>query len=171
MPASPQKLTVQPMSAGEMNKSAPPPVEASPAVVKPAPVAVAQAAPPPVATAPVAKTLAPATVDARAAATKAVVGKPIAPAPVKAEAAAPSAGGVRVQIGAFSSAALADKGWSDVAALLPGSMAGRSKHVEPVGKDGQTLYRTSVTGFADRASAAAFCDALKAKGKICFVKS
>jgi hypothetical protein len=39
-----------------------------------------------------------------------------------------------------------------------------------VTKDGHTLYRTAVTGFSDRASATAFCDALKAKGKICFVK-
>ena len=81
------------------------------------------------------------------------------------------ASGVRVQIGAFSSAALADKGYSDVSALMSGSMGGKAKHVEPVDKDGGTLYRTSVTGFSDRASATAFCDSLKAKGKICFVKS
>jgi cell division protein FtsN len=95
---------------------------------------------------------------------------PKAAAPVKAETAA-AASGVRVQIGAFSSAALADKGYSDVAALLSGSMSGKAKHVEPVDKDGTTLYRTTVTGFGDRASATAFCEALKAKGKICFVKS
>lgn len=78
---------------------------------------------------------------------------------------------VQVQIGAFSSAGLADKGWSDVAALLPGSIGGKGKHVEKVDRNGQTLYRTSVTGFATRETASAFCDALKAKGKICFVKS
>jgi hypothetical protein len=85
--------------------------------------------------------------------------------------AAPTPGGARVQIGAFSSAALADRGWSDIAALMPGLMGGKSKHIEPVQKDGQTLYRTSVTGFSDRTAAAAFCDSLKSKGKICFVKS
>jgi cell division protein FtsN len=96
-----------------------------------------------------------------------------APAAPTAAAAAPAgdAAGVRVQIGAFSSAALADRGWSDVAALMPGGMGGKGKHVEAVSKGAQTLYRTSVTGFSDRAAAAAFCDALKAKGKICFVKS
>ena len=82
-----------------------------------------------------------------------------------------ASGDARVQIGAFSSAALADKGFSDVAALLPEAMGGKSKHVEAVDKAGQRLYRTSVSGFADRTSAAAFCDSLKAKGKICFVKS
>jgi hypothetical protein len=75
-----------------------------------------------------------------------------------------------VQIGAFSSAALADKGYQDVAALEPATIRGRGKHVEAVQKDGHTLYRTSVTGFADREQAGAFCDALKAKGRICFVK-
>jgi cell division septation protein DedD len=71
-----------------------------------------------------------------------------------------------VQIGAFSSQALADKGWSDATALAPG----KGKSVEKVDKDGKTLFRTQVTGFASRAEAAAFCDKLKAAGKACFVK-
>jgi hypothetical protein len=49
-------------------------------------------------------------------------------------------------------------------------MVGKSKHVEPVARDGKTLYRTSVTGFASKASAQTFCDAWKAKGRPCFVK-
>ena len=48
--------------------------------------------------------------------------------------------------------------------------AGKGKRVETVERDGQTLYRTSVTGFGDRASAQAFCDRLKAAGKNCFVR-
>jgi hypothetical protein len=186
-PAAPTRLTVQTLSAGDMNKPPPAPVAAPPA--KPAvaktvasntvttnttePVSELPAAP-------VAKTVAAKTVAAKTVAPKPAVLKPAvvaSAAPTVAQAAAPKAppiaspGGVRVQIGAFSSAALADKGYSDVSALMPGSMSGHAKHVEPVQKDGSTLYRTSVTGFGDRASATAFCDALKAKGKICFVKS
>jgi len=84
--------------------------------------------------------------------------------------AAKAAGAAAVQIGAFSSQALADKGWSDATALAPGAAAGKGKSVEKVDKDGKTLFRTQVTGFASRAEAAAFCDKLKAAGKACFVK-
>ncbi|WP_340647184.1 SPOR domain-containing protein [Phenylobacterium sp.] len=79
-------------------------------------------------------------------------------------------GAAAVQIGAFSTSALADKGWSDAARIAPGATAGKGKRVEAIQKDGATLYRTSVTGFASRADATAFCDQLKAAGKSCFVK-
>jgi hypothetical protein len=96
----------------------------------------------------------------------AVVTKPAAaPAP------AVSAGGpASVQIGALSSTALADKAWSDAARIAPGLAAGKGKRVEAIDKNGATLYRTAVTGFATRAEAKAFCDALSAAGKSCFVK-
>jgi cell division protein FtsN len=81
-----------------------------------------------------------------------------------------ASGAAVVQIGAFSSPALADKGWGDVSAAMAGQMAGKSKRVEALEKDGSTLYRTSVTGFSGRAAAVSFCEGLKAKGKICFVK-
>lgn len=94
-----------------------------------------------------------------------------APAPATTPAAAPVGGASpMVQIGAFSSAALADKGWSDVAKLMPGPMVGKTKAVQVVSKDGKTFYRTSVGGFAGKADAAKFCDALKAAGKSCIVK-
>jgi len=197
-PSAPTRLTVQTLSAGDMNKAAAAPVAL--AVAKPLPVPVAHVPAKTVAVASSASSTtntvesiselpaapAPKVAVARTVVAKPAVAKPVAvaaapaltakaavakpAAPVK-TAAATSAGAVRVQIGAFSSAALADKGYSDVSALLSGSMSGHAKHVEPVDKDGSTLYRTSVTGFSDRASATAFCDALKAKGKICFVKS
>ena len=75
-----------------------------------------------------------------------------------------------MQIGAFSSQALADKGWSDAAGVAPGLAAGKGKSVEKVDKDGKTLFRTQVTGFASRDAATAFCNKLKAAGKACFVK-
>ncbi len=99
--------------------------------------------------------------------------KPTAPATPAVKPATPTAaasGPAAVQIGAFSSQALADKGWSDAAAAAPGLAAGKGKRVEAVDKDGKTLYRTTVTGFSSRADASAFCDRLKAAGKSCFVK-
>ncbi len=177
-PAAPQKLTVQSMTAGEMNKpeaataapvvAATAPPKAPVAKVAPAPVVAAQAYP--VEAKPAAKSVAVEKTTTTNVAKNTTVDQSAKAAAAKTVAAV-APGGVRVQIGAFSSAALADKGFSDVATLMPGSMSGHAKHVEPVDKDGSTLYRTSVAGFSDRAAAVAFCDALKAKGKICFVKS
>ena len=105
---------------------------------------------------------------------------PPAPAPkpkpvVVATAATPkpatsASGSAMVQIGALSSPALADKAWNDAARLAPGLAAGKGKKVEAIDKNGTTLYRTSVTGFASRESAKAFCEAISAAGKSCFVK-
>jgi hypothetical protein len=81
-----------------------------------------------------------------------------------------AAGSSWVQIGAFSSAVLADKGWSDVARLSPAVIRGKGKKVEPVARDGATLYRTYVTGFSSRLAAEAFCADLKAAGHSCMVK-
>jgi len=121
----------------------------------PAPVQITAAAPAPAA--PVSATPKPAVKAAN---------PPIAaPAP-----AAQSSGGAMVQIGAFSSTALADKGWSDTAQALPGAMAGKTKTVQVVEKDGHTFYRTSVGGFASRTEAISFCASLKAAGKSCIVK-
>jgi cytoskeletal protein RodZ len=117
------------------------------ATQKPAakPVQLAQAAPKPVAAAPAANTVA-------------------------AKSSAVSTGPASVQIGALSSPALADKAWTDAVRLAPGLAAGKGKKVETVDKNGTTLYRTSVTGFATREAAKAFCEAIAASGKSCFVK-
>ena len=96
--------------------------------------------------------------------------KPALPTAAPKPDAAVAAGGAMVQIGAFSSQALADKGWSDAAKVAPGAAAGKGKKVEAIQKDGATLYRTAVTGFPSRAEASAFCEKLKAAGKSCFVK-
>jgi hypothetical protein len=96
--------------------------------------------------------------------------KPVTPV-AKTVTPAPAAGGpAAVQIGAFSSAALAEKGWNDAARLAPGMAAGKGKSVQTVEAGGKTVYRTAVTGFASRAEATAFCSALKAGGKDCFVR-
>jgi cell division protein FtsN len=96
------------------------------------------------------------------------------PAPPKTAAATPApaaaTGGSFVQIGAVSSQTLADEAWTKAAAIAPGLAAGKGKNVEKVDRDGKTLYRVQVTGFASKADAAAFCDKLKGVGKDCFAR-
>jgi len=133
-----------------------PPASPAAAGLKPAQPAPAPA---PVAKAPPAPAAKPAPAPAPAA-------KAAAPAPKPA--AAP--GGFAVQIGAFSSQSQADQGYNDAGRIAGVDIAGKFKYVEPIQKNGSTLYRTSVRGFASRAQAAAFCAELKAAGKNCFVK-
>jgi len=164
----------QPPAPAIVVTSAPPPAAATPA---PAPsLRPSLPAQPPAAATPAPAPKVAAAKPAPATPAKAAPAKPEPPKPQpKAAAATPApaakaAGVAAVQIGAFSSQALADKGWNDAAALAPGAAAGKGKSVEKVDKDGKTLFRTQVTGFASRAEAAAFCDKLKAAGKACFVK-
>lgn len=131
----------------------------------------------PAPTAPVAAKPAPTIESLATAATQKPAPKPVqvaaaTPAPAKpvAATAAVSTGPALVQIGALSSPALADKAWADAVRLAPGLAAGKGKKVEAVDKNGTTLYRTSVTGFASREAAKAFCEAISASGKSCFVK-
>jgi hypothetical protein len=112
---------------------------------------------------------------AAAPAPKAETPAPTPPVPVaKAAEATPapkaSAGGAVVQIGAVSSTELAEKAWRDAVAAAPGLAAGKGKGVEKIEKNGATLYRTAVTGFASKADAQAFCAKLQAAGKSCFVR-
>jgi hypothetical protein len=152
-PTSP--VVSAPASAGlKPAQPAPGPTPAPKAAPLPAPKAAV--IPPPKAAAPAPKP-APAPTPAPKAAT---------PPPKPAAAPAAAGGAASVQIGAFSSQALADSNWA-AAVQAPGG-AGKGKHVELV--PGKGLYRTTVTGFGSRADAAAFCNALKASGKSCFVK-
>ena len=115
-----------------------------------------------------------ATVDAALAASRrpaATVAKTTTTTTVTARPAAAAAHGTAgVQIGAYSSAALADKGYHDAAAAVGGAIAGHGKAVTPVSSGGKTLYRTVITGFADRTAAKAFCARLSAAGHACIVK-
>ncbi len=79
-------------------------------------------------------------------------------------------GGYVVQIGAFSSPALADKEWSSAAGLASGTMTGKGKRVAQITKDGATLYRIAITGFDTREQAQAVCAKLVAAGRACFVR-
>jgi len=93
--------------------------------------------------------------------------KPAATTPVTPPKATTS-GSYIVQIGALSSRALADQAWSQ--AISAGGASGKGKSVTEVQVNGSTLYRTAVTGFTTKESATAFCSALKAAGKSCFVR-
>lgn len=75
-----------------------------------------------------------------------------------------AAGPVVLQIGALSSRQLADKVWSEAAAVSPGDMAGKGERVVAIDRDGATLYRTAITGFESRGQALALCDRLRAAG-------
>lgn len=134
----------------------PEPVEPRPA---PQPAPVAGGALPPAAPAP--STPAPTPAPA-----------PAAPAPVPAPApAAPAAGGASgVQIGAFSSTAVADREYAAIAARFPQFASGAEKRVQEVTtSSGSTVYRTTFTGLS-RDRAVAFCNALKAAGRDCLVR-
>lgn len=99
------------------------------------------------------------------------VARPVVePAPARAATPPPPTSNAQVQIGAFSSTSTADDGWNEVASLLPGQMAGKTKRVEPVTTDGRTLYRAAVGGFTSRQEAMAFCEALKSRSRACFVR-
>ena len=93
-------------------------------------------------------------------------------APVeKAEVPAPVAGGSSaVQIGAFSSTAIADREYAVVAGRFGQYASGAEKRVtEVTTSSGSTLYRTAFSGLS-RERAAAFCNALKAAGRDCIVR-
>lgn len=159
-PETPQARPVAPLPTTPVQTATLP-------AAKPAPVAT-QPATPAAKPAPTIESL------ATAANQKPIVAQPkpaqvaaVTPAP---KPAATASGPASVQIGALSSPALADKAWAEATRLAPGLAAGKGKKVEAVDKNGTTLYRTSVTGFASREAAKAFCEAISASGKSCFVK-
>lgn len=124
-----------------------PPVAVTPAP-KAAPVAAAAPAPAPRPAAPVAT----------------------APAPAPTAALATATGTSAVQIGAFSSTAVADREFAAVAARFPQFSQGSAKRVQEVtAANGSTVYRTTFTGLS-RERAQAFCAAIRARGSDCLVR-
>jgi hypothetical protein len=153
-PEAPQARPAAPVASAPVQTAALPAAKPAPTVRQPAPTIESLA-----------------TAAAQKPAPKPVQLAAAAPAkPVAATPAAASGGPAMVQIGALSSPALADKAWTDATRLAPGLAAGKGKKVEAIDKNGTTLYRTSVTGFASREAAKAFCEAISASGKSCFVK-
>lgn len=97
--------------------------------------------------------------------------RPASVAPAVTAAPPPAAtGSSAVQIGAFSSTALADREYAAVAARFPQFAQGAGKRVqEVVDSKGQTVYRTTFTGLS-RDRATAFCAALRSAGRDCLVR-
>lgn len=94
-----------------------------------------------------------------------------APAPTAAATAAPAAAGsgVGVQVGAFSSQATAEAGWTKLVAQANGALSGVSHRVVAGTADNGTIYRLQAVA-PDRAAAAALCSKLKGAGISCQVK-
>lgn len=75
-----------------------------------------------------------------------------------------------VQIGAFSSTAIADREYASVAGRFPQFARGAQKRVQEVtAANGSTVYRTTFYGLS-RERAQAFCAAIKAGGGDCLVR-
>jgi SPOR domain len=86
-------------------------------------------------------------------------------------AAAPAApsGGVGVQVGAFSSQAAAEAGWSRLVGQAGGALSGVSHRVIEGKADNGTIFRLQAVA-GDAGAAASLCANLKAKGIACQVK-
>jgi len=159
-------VTAQPIAPAKPAAATPAPVAVAatpPSAPKPAPVQAAPAKPPVATAKPPARDEIAALLDAKPAA------KPQAKA-APAPAANTAHGAAVVQFGAFSSTDLAGSEWAKLAKAYPSEMAGKGKLVESVARDGKTLFRGAVSGFASRTDAVAFCAKLKADGKACIVR-
>lgn len=146
-------------AAQEAARSAPPPAA-------PAQPAAPQAAPrsAPQATAPAA--------PAPPATTSALTAPSLpAPVPANAERFAPVANGrAQVQLGALPSEAAARGEWDRLQKRVPELLGNRRVSLAPFDREGQTtLYRIRTGGFADAATARAFCDEMKTRSIPCMV--
>lgn len=113
------------------------------------------------------ETAAPAPAPSATAPAAAPVARPSA-AP-SAAASAPASGGVGVQVGAFSSKAAAEAGWSKLVSQSNGALSGVSHRVVEGSADIGKVYRLQAVA-GDTAGANALCGKLKAAGISCQVK-
>lgn len=90
--------------------------------------------------------------------------------PVKAAAPAAVGGTHVIQLGAFSSAANADKAWKQYSSRYS-SLQGFGSASSTVKVGGKTLIRLAAMGFGNKSSADAVCRQIKAKGGDCVVKA
>ena len=159
---APEAPALAALQATETSKPTPAPVtEAAPEPPKVTPVTEAAPAPepkPPVAVAPPAPRLA---VTATPAPAPVVI--PPAPHP------AAKAGGRQVQLAAVGSQEAAQAEWQRLARKYPDLLGNRQLEVSRVDHGGKVFWRVRTGGFADQASASAFCSQIKAKGAACDV--
>ncbi|MCA3279994.1 MAG: SPOR domain-containing protein [Roseomonas sp.] len=148
-------------AAQEAARSAPPPAASAPAqpaapqaTPRSAPQAAAPASPAPPAT------------------TSALTAPSLpAPVPASAERFAPVANGrAQVQLGALPSEAAARGEWDRLQKRVPELLGNRRVSLAPLDREGQTtMYRIRTGGFADAATARAFCDEMKTRSIPCMV--
>lgn len=79
-----------------------------------------------------------------------------------------ASGNAALQLGAFSTAAKADAAWTAAVGHAP-ALGGLTKRVEPIDRDGKTLYRLRASGVASKAAATELCAKVKADGDACLV--
>lgn len=91
------------------------------------------------------------------------------PAPAAPPAALAATGSVEVQLAATGTEAAAHRLWATLAQQQPKLLAGHSPLFIPVTVNGKSVWRLRLPGFADQASAAAFCAGLGAQGVACTV--
>lgn len=94
-----------------------------------------------------------------------------APVPQNAQRFAPVPNGrVQVQLGALPSEAGAQADWQRLQRRVPELLGNRRPIVQPLEREGQTtLYRLRTGGFADVATARAFCEEMKSRNLPCLV--
>jgi cell division protein FtsN len=173
----PRAIAVAPIPTAPITAApvvAPKPVAATPAL-KPAPDAVsaAKAVKPTKTTAadkPEAKTEATPAAKPHAdrlAAIGADLATPAKPIASKPATKAAAGGSITLQLGAFSTRDKADAAWTKAGG--DGALSGLAKRVEPVDRDGTTLYRLRAGGVVSKEAAAALCTRLKAAGNACVI--
>ena len=94
-----------------------------------------------------------------------------APVPATAERFAPVANGrAQVQLGSLPSEAAARGEWDRLQKRVPEFLGNRRVSLAPFDREGQTtLYRIRTGGFADAATARAFCEEMKTRSIPCMV--
>ena len=81
----------------------------------------------------------------------------------------PTGGRFVVQIGAFSSRAVAEDGWARAVRRVS-ALGDMTPSTAVFQKAGMTFYRLSVSGFDTRTTAVTFCERFRARGGQCFVR-
>lgn len=91
------------------------------------------------------------------------------PVPLQRAVARPGEGRFVVQIGAYSSAANAERAWAEAERRF-GFGADATPLTTTIAHGGRTLHRVSVAGFAERTDAGRVCAAIRTQGGACFVR-
>ncbi len=94
---------------------------------------------------------------------------PPAPAPVPAAPAPVTTGDVGVQLASASDESAAAQIWAGLAKTMPDVLGSRQPEIIPTVINGNSVWRLRLGGFADAASAQAFCATVTARGASCTV--